>query len=397
MENNKTTSQDNYVFDKRLYVVFLIIFTEVLGFSIVLPVIPFLGMELGLTEIEIGLIASIFSFCQLFASPVTGKLSDRFGRRPLLILSQLSTFVGFVLLGFATTAILLLVARLIDGLLGSNMTISQAYISDITAPKHRTRVYGYSSGVFGAALIFGPVIGGVLSAIDFSIPMFFAAGITFVSILLVAFFLPETVSKKTESFSLTFNDIIPIADARRYGRTPKVKKSLIMFFIYNLGFHILISIFSLFANIQFNADSGLVGIYLSWLGLLRVIIQAALISRILKKLGEESMLRTGIVAMIISMIGLVFSTDYLFVFLPLMFLAYGTGIIRPVFMSKLTNSVDKKETGTLLGVNNSLTSIVHSITPVLGGVIIYYLPSQILPMISIIFFFALLIFTRNQN
>lgn len=397
MENNKTTSQDNYVFDKRLYVVFLIIFTEVLGFSIVLPVIPFLGMELGLTEIEIGLIASIFSFCQLFASPVTGKLSDRFGRRPLLILSQLSTFVGFVLLGFATTAVLLLVARLIDGLLGSNMTISQAYISDITAPKHRTRVYGYSSGVFGAALIFGPVIGGVLSAIDFSIPMFFAAGITFVSILLVAFFLPETVSKKTESFSLTFNDIIPIADARRYGRTPKVKKSLIMFFIYNLGFHILISIFSLFANIQFNADSGLVGIYLSWLGLLRVIIQAALISRILKKLGEESMLRTGIVAMIISMIGLVFSTDYLFVFLPLMFLAYGTGIIRPVFMSKLTNSVDKKETGTLLGVNNSLTSIVHSITPVLGGVIIYYLPSQILPMISIIFFFALLIFTRNQN
>jgi DHA1 family tetracycline resistance protein-like MFS transporter len=397
LENEKTISQDTYVFDRRLYIVFLIIFTEVLGFSIVLPVIPFLGIELGLTEIEIGLIASIFSFCQLFASPITGKLSDRFGRRPLFILSQLSTLFGFVVLGFASTAILLLIARLIDGLLGSNMTISQAYISDITAPQHRTRVYGYSSGVFGAALIFGPVIGGVLSAIDFSIPMFFAAGITFVSIILVIFFLPETVTKKTESFSLRLNDVIPINDARRYLRTPKVKKSLMMFFIYNLGFHILISIFSLFANTQFGADSGLVGIYLSWLGLLRVIIQAVLISRLLKTIGEDSMLRTGIIAMIVSMIGLAFSTDYLFVFIPLVFIAYGTGVVRPVFMSKLTNSVDKKETGTLLGVNNSLTSIVHSITPVAGGAIIYYLPSQVLPIISVIFFFALLFFLRNHN
>lgn len=397
MVNIKKILQDDYVFDRRLYVVFLIIFTEVLGFSIVLPVIPFLGIELGLTEIEIGFIASIFSFCQLFASPITGKLSDRFGRRPLLILSQLSTLIGFILLGFATTTLLLLVARLVDGLLGSNMTISQAYISDITPPKHRTRVFGYSSGVFGAALIFGPVIGGVLSTINFSIPMFFAASITFVSIFLVTFFLPETVTKKPKSFSLKFNDVVPISDAKRYSKTPKVKKNLIMFFIYNLGFHILISIFSLFANTQFGADSSLVGIYLSWLGLLRVIIQAVLISRLLKTIGEDSMLRTGIIAMIVSMIGLVFSSNYLFAFLPLVFLAYGTGIIRPVFMSKLTNSIDKKETGTLLGVNNSLTSIVHSITPVAGGAIIYYLPSQILPMISVVFFFVLLFLNKNQN
>ena len=172
LEKSQTNLKaEKYVFDKRLYIIFLIIFTEVLGFSIVLPVIPFLGLELGLTALEIGLIASVFSFCQLFASQITGKLSDRFGRKPLLVLSQISTLAGFLLLGFATTAILLLLARIIDGTLGSNMTISQAYISDITKPEHRTRVFGYTSGVFGGALIFGSVIGGVLSGINFSVPM----------------------------------------------------------------------------------------------------------------------------------------------------------------------------------------------------------------------------------
>jgi len=398
LKNNKPNLEpDDYVFDKRLYVVFLIMFTEVLGFSIVLPVIPFLGLQLGLNPVEIGLIVGIFSFAQLFASPITGKLSDRFGRKPLLILSQVSTFAGFILLGFATTAILLIVARLIDGLLGSNMTVSQAYISDITEPKHRTRVFGYSSGVFGAALIFGPVLGGILSRISFSVPMFFAAGITLVSIVLVFFFLPETISKKSEGFSLGFNDILPIKDIIRFAKTSQVRNSLIMFFIYSLGFFFFISNFSLFAEAQFHVDAGQVGFYLGWLGLLRVIIQTFLITRILRALGEENMLRTGIVAMIISMVGIAFSVEYLFVFVPLLFLAYGSGVIRPILTSKLANSVNKKKTGTLLGVNNSMTSIAQIITPIAGGFTIQYLPPQTLPIVSILIFVSLLFFSIGSK
>lgn len=394
MENTKTQPKtDNYVFDKRLYIVFLIMFTEVLGFSIVLPVIPFLGLELGLTPVEIGLIASVFSLCQLFASPITGKLSDRFGRKPLLILSQISTLTGFLILGFATTAILLLISRLIDGLLGSNMTVSQAYVSDITKPEHRTRVFGYTSGVFGGALIFGPVIGGVLSTINYSIPMFFASGISLISILLVVFFLPETITEKQQTLSFDFNDIIPIKDTIKFVKTPKVRNTIFMFFIYHLGFFFLISNFGLFAQAQFQVDAGQVGIYLSWMGLLRVIIQTALIARILQALGEDSMLRSGIIAMIITMIGMTLFTDYLLVFLPLIFLAYGTGVVRPVLTSKLTNSVTKNQTATLLGVNNSLTSIAQIITPIAGGFILQYLPSPILPIISFFFFTILLFFS----
>ncbi len=338
----------------------------------------------------------MFSLSQLFASPVTGKLSDRFGRKPLLVLSQISTMIGFLLLGFATTAILLLTSRLIDGLLGSNMTVSQAYISDITEPKHRTRVFGYTSGIFGAGLIFGPVIGGALYEISSSLPMFLAAGISLISVILVIFFLPETVTQKPNTFSLGW-DTIPIKDAIQFMKTPKVRNNLAMFFVYSLGFFLLISNFTLFAQTQLNVNTAQVGSFLGWLGFLRVFIQTFLIARILRSISEWTMLRTGIVAMIISMVGIAFSQEYLFVFIPLVFMGYGTGVIRPVLLSKLTNSVKQNETATVIGVNNSLTSIAQIITPIAGGFMIQYWPSQTIPIVSILFFLVLLSISKNRD
>jgi DHA1 family tetracycline resistance protein-like MFS transporter len=396
-EKPKVDQADDFVFDKRLYIIFLISFTEVLGFSMVLPLIPFLGLELGLTPSQIGLIISVFSICQLFASPITGKLSDHFGRKPLFILSQISTFVGFVFLGFATTVIILIVARLIDGLLGSNMTVSQAYISDITEPKYRTRVYGYSSGVFGAGLIFGPFIGGILSTINYSVPMFFAAAITLISIALVILFLPETIPKKTEKISLSFNDVIPVDDVRHFVRTHHIRNGLLMFFIYNMAFFLFISNISLLAEAQFHATADEVSFYMVWIGLIRVGIQTVLIARILRFFGEKRALVTGVFSMAISMVTLAFSAEYLFVFVPLIFLAYGTGVGRPLLISRLTNSVTQKETGSILGVNNSLTSVAQIITPILGGFIIEYLPSQTLPLLSAIIFTLLILFLRNRT
>jgi MFS transporter, DHA1 family, tetracycline resistance protein len=396
-DEQKADQADDFVFDKRLYIIFLISFTEVLGFSMVLPLIPFLGLELGLTPSQIGLIISVFSICQLFASPITGKLSDHFGRKPLFILSQISTFIGFIFLGFATTVILLIVARLIDGLLGSNMTVSQAYISDITEPKHRTRVYGYSSGVFGAGLIFGPFIGGILSTINYSVPMFFAAAITLISIILVILFLPETIPKKTEKISLSLNDVIPVDDVRHFVRTHHIRNSLLMFFIYNMAFFLFISNLSLLAEAQFHATADEVSFYMVWIGLIRVGIQTVLIARILRFFGEKRALVTGVFSMAISMVTLAFSAEYLFVFVPLIFLAYGTGVGRPLLTSRLTNSVTQKETGSILGVNNSLTSVAQIITPIVGGFIIEYLPSQTLPLLSAIIFTLLIFFLRNKN
>jgi DHA1 family tetracycline resistance protein-like MFS transporter len=396
-DNQKNDQADDFVFDKRLYIIFLISFTEVLGFSMVLPLIPYLGKELGLTLSQIGLIISLFSVCQLFASPITGKLSDHFGRKPLFILSQISTFVGFVFLGFATTVVLLIAARLIDGLLGSNMTVSQAYISDITEPKHRTRVYSYSSGVFGAGLIFGPFIGGILSTINYSVPMFFAAAITLISIALVILFLPETIPKKTEKISLSFNDVIPVDNVKHFVRTHHIRSRLLMFFIYTMAFFLFISNLSLLGIAQFHITAEQVSFYMVWIGLIRVGIQTVLIARILRFFGENRVLLIGVFSMIVSMVTLVFSTEYLFVFVPLVFLAFGTGVGRPILTSRLTNSVTQKETGAILGVNNALTSVAQIIAPIFGGFIIEYLAPQTLPLLSAIIFTLLILFLRNTT
>ena len=380
--------------DKRLLIIFLILFTEVLGFSSVMPIIPYLGDSLGLNEFQIGLVLSIFSMCQLFASPITGKLSDKFGRKPLLLFSQMSTFIGFFLLGIANNVWILVLARLVDGLLGSNMTVSQAYISDVTNPKNRTKTFGYSSAVFGAGLIFGPVIGGLLLSINFSAPFFFAAGVSLLSIILVSIFLPESINKKENKINFKFGDIIPITEAKRFFKTAQIRGTLVIFFIYNFGFFLFISTFALFAKNQIHTTPQEVAFFMAWIGILRVIFQSALINPLLKKLSENTTLKLGIFALIFTMTLLIFSNSYWIVYLPLSFLAFGSGVVRPILTSKLTKAVKKEETGSLLGVNNALLSIGQIITPILGGLILQFLPTQTLPALSSIIFVLIFILWR---
>ncbi|MFX0030485.1 MAG: MFS transporter, partial [Candidatus Hermodarchaeota archaeon] len=302
--------------------------------------------------------------------------------------------LGFFLLGITNTVWILILARLVDGLLGSNMTVTQAYLSDVTDPKDRTKTYGYSSAVFGAALIFGPVIGGSLSVINYSIPMFLAAGISLISIILVILFLKESIINKKEKFSLRFEEIIPIKEAKHFFKSREIRGLLMVFFIYNFAFMIFISSFALLAQIQLNVASRELGFYLAWVGILRVLFQSILINPILKKINENNTLKIGVLALVITMISLVLITNYLIVFLPLIFLAFGTGVVRPILTSKLSKSVGKEETGSLMGVNNSFSSIAQIITPILGGLILQYLPSQTLPAISASCFFLIFVLWR---
>ncbi len=359
-----------------------------------MPIIPFLGLSLGLNAFQVGLVLSIFSLCQLFASPITGKLSDRFGRKPLLLFSQTSTLIGFLLLGMASNVWILIAARLVDGLLGSNMTVSQAVISDMTDPKSRTKVYGYSSAVFGAGLIFGPVIGGLLLSINFSAPFFFAAGISLLSIILVIIFLPESLNKKEDKLAFKFGDIIPIKEAKHFFKSAKIRGVIFVFFIYNFGFFLFIHTSALFAEKQIHATPQEVAFYMAWLGVLRVIFQSVLINPLLKKVSENKTLGIGVFAMIFAMVFFIFSTSYWIAYIPFFFLAFGTGVVRPILTSKLTKAVKKEETGSLLGVNNSLTSIGQIISPILGGLILQFLPAQTLPTISAIIFVLIIALWR---
>jgi len=384
---------------KILWTLMLIQFTEILGFSLMIPVIPLMATDLGLNEFQIGLLSSIFSVCQLVASPIIGKLSDRFGRKPLLIFSQITTMSGFLLLGFSglTNSIwLLIIARIVDGLLGSNMTVIQASLADISTPETRTSVFSISSGVFGAALILGPALGGILSALTplrYALPMFIAAGISLVSIILVFTTFPETYIDRPGKVSLKFNDILPVKDLIRFSKERKIRRNLFLFFLYSFGFFLFIRTFILIAIDRFDliATPEIAGYYHTWIGVLRVALQFLLVSWLIRKFGEKLILISGIISMIIAMIGFAFSHIYWIVFIPLTFLAYGTGTARPVLSSRLTNSVGKKEYATILGINNSLMSFVQIFAPMLGGVLLLYELDSLLLVISAVSFSAILL------
>ena len=382
-------------FNKRLLIIFMIQFTEILGFSSVMPLIPILGIELGLNSAQVGLILSIFSICQLFASPITGKISDRFGRKPLLLFSQTSTLIGFLLLGFANNVWILIAARLVDGLLGSNMTVTQAYISDVTDPKSRTKVYGYASAVFGAGLIFGPMIGSVFLIISFSAPFFFAAGVSLLSTILVIIFLPESLTKKDIKVEFKLRDIVPIKEAKIFFKSAKIRGVLMTYLIYSFGFFLFITTFSLFTQYQINVTPQEITFYMAYMGILRVLFQSFLINPILKKVSENTTLKVGIFAMIFTFVFFIFSTNFWIVFIPITFLAFGTGVVRPILTSKLTKSVKREETGSILGVNNTLTSAAMIITPILGGFILLSPFTQILPAISAIIFSLIIVLWRR--
>lgn len=380
------------------WIIYLIMFTEIIGFAIVYPILPYIGFDLGLNELEIGFIGAIFSFCQLFASPITGKLSDRFGRRPLLIFSQICTFMGFVLLGFAGKIWILVTARIIDGLFGSNMTVCQAALSDITDHENRTTVYSYSSGIFGAGLIVGPLIGGLLSTINYAVPMFAAAGISLLSILLVIFFIPETNASRSSTLSIKLNEILPIAEAKKYMRDARTKRTLLLFFLYSFSFMLFINNFTLFIENKYHVGPDIASYYRTWIGVLRVILQFFLMKFLLKKMGESKSFLTGAISLLICMIGLIFSWNYLVAFIPMIFLAYGSGISRPILTSRLTKSVDQSESATILGISNALNSLGQILTPIIGGAVLLFMIPDVLPLLSAIgFIFTIYVSIKGKE
>jgi len=186
--------------NKSLLTIFLIVFIDLLGFGIILPLLPYIAEIYKATPLQIGLLTAVYSFFQLIASPILGRLSDRYGRKKLLIISQLGSAIGYLILGLAGSLPLLFLSRIIDGITGGNISIAQAYIADVTTKENRAKGMGMIGAAFGLGFIFGPAIGGFLSKFSFSTPAYFATAISLLSVFATIFFLQETVDEKKPWF-----------------------------------------------------------------------------------------------------------------------------------------------------------------------------------------------------
>src|SRR5437867_12998824 len=180
---------------RPLLIIFLTIFVNLVGFGIIIPLLPFYAETFGASPLVIGLLFAVFSLCQLVAAPALGDLSDRYGRRPILVFSLAGTVVSFVMLAVAHSVAMLFAARIVDGLSGGNISTARAYVADITEPKDRARAYGLIGAAFGLGFIFGPALSGVLARVSYTAPIWAAAAITLAATAMAWLWLPETVHR----------------------------------------------------------------------------------------------------------------------------------------------------------------------------------------------------------
>src|ERR1700704_2144343 len=231
---------------RPLLIIFLTIFVNLVGFGIIIPLLPFYAQTFGASPLVVGLLFAVFSLCQLTAAPALGDLSDRYGRRPILIFSLAGTVVSFVMLALAHSLAMLFAARIVDGLSGGNISTARAYVADVTEPKDRARAYGLIGAAFGLGFIFGPALSGVLAKVSYTAPIWAAAAMTLAATALAWFWLPETVHRAQAGTGLPFRSLPELL------RRPILRRVLVIDFVYWFAFAIFQTTFALFAAIRFG-------------------------------------------------------------------------------------------------------------------------------------------------
>ncbi|HYY41951.1 MAG TPA: MFS transporter, partial [Pyrinomonadaceae bacterium] len=276
-----------------LLVIFITVFIDLIGFGIVIPVLPFYveGTKFNATPRAVGLLFASYSVMQLLFTPILGRLSDRYGRRPVLFLSLLGTSLGFLILGFARTLWMLFVGRIIDGITGGNISTAQAYIADVTTKEERAKGMGLIGAAFGLGFTFGPAIGGILSKWGISVPFIFAGALALANAVLLYFTLPETVTPDHPArASAASGRWTQLAGALRQ---PRLAFVLVIYFMFVVAFSIMTASFALFTMYRFGYDPVHNGYIFMYVGLIGALIQGGLIGRLAKRFGELPLVIVG--------------------------------------------------------------------------------------------------------
>ncbi len=356
--------------------IFLIVLVDVFALTLVIPLLAIYAEQFGATPLQATLLVTVFALCQLVSGPLLGRISDRVGRKPMLLVSQAGTFVGLLVMAGAHSLWVVYLARVIDGSTAGNLSLAQAYIADNTTAENRARSFALIGIAFGLGFFLGPSVTGYLVHYGLRAPIYAAAGLSLASFVCTAGLLRNQVRPGADTADVGPGGkrlgIIEWGAYRQYFARPVLAALLIQFLLFAFAFATFTSGFALFAERTFQWQGHAftpreVGYLFAYAGFLGIILQGGLIGRLVKHVGEPPLVVAGFVSMAASYLLLGMIQDVGPLILVATLTAFGQGVLRPVLTSLITQRAGRHEQGTVLGLSQSLTSIGQITAPPIGG------------------------------
>lgn len=376
--------------NRNLAIIAVIALVNALGYGIIIPILYSYSVKFGLSDFQNGLLFALFSFCSFLSTPFIGRFSDKYGRKPLLLISITGTAISFVMMAFAPNALFLFVARALDGITAGNIPVASAVISDTTKPENRARGFGIIGASFGFGFVFGPAISALTLRFGYSTPFIIAAIISVIAVILTAIFLPETnknIGKIRSGKIFDFGKMINILGDKKVGLT------LFITLVFSIALGMFIFAFQPFSVKIMKMSASEIAAAFTLFGLVGLVTQVAILPRIVKFWGDKKSLRMalGVSATAYLVMAL---TTYLPIYLAIVIASgFGNSFIQPLIQTLLSKETDEKSQGTILGINASYMSIGTTVGPILGGLIAtFYLPLPIIITAALIYLCLILTF-----
>jgi MFS transporter, DHA1 family, tetracycline resistance protein len=385
-----------------MFVLFLVVFIDLIGFGIVIPLLPFFGEHYNASPDIVTLLMATYSITQLISAPILGRLSDRFGRRPILLFSIVGSVITYVWLGFADSLMMLFIARAFNGFMAGNIATAFAYIADVTTPENRAKGMGLIGAAFGLGFIMGPALGGVLAGpdaatADFQTPALCAAGLSFVAFVLAFVKLKESLSEEVRAK-------IAAQPPRKHWQSffetlmrPRLGLLIILSFMCTFVFAGMETTFAMWTHRVFSWGPEQNGYLFAFLGIVSAMIQGGLVGRFQKAWGEGKMVIVGTLALGLG-IGLIpFSTSLPFLIGATSILAFGFALSTPALNSLISLEANETERGGVMGASRSASTLSRILGPILAGVLFaqlgrdapYFFGMLVMFIVAIVAFFKL--------
>jgi MFS transporter, DHA1 family, tetracycline resistance protein len=389
---------DQQTTKRVLRLIFFIMLMDIVGMSIIFPVAPYIVQRYSNDALMVTMLTVIYAGAQFFAAPALGKISDRVGRRPVLLASVFGSAIGYFIFGIGGALWVLFLSRLIDGITGGNISTASAYIIDVSKPEERTKNFTLLGMAYGIGFILGPALGGVLGQGNLNAPVYLAGSIFLVSTALVYFLLPESLSVERRTRSrLSANDFNPFASVVQMLFKPGLGLILLIVAMFNFSFDGVNSVMGVFIKNKFTASPLMLGLLFVFVGLATAFVQGALIERLVPRYGEKRMALVGLLGSVIGW-PLIMLTPMLWMLFPVTFLQSGiTGFIWATAGAMAAGLVQEHEQGQLAGVNVALAGLMSMIGPLWAGAVYDHVtPTAPFWMGSIILLLACLLLARVQ-